>query len=181
MPSSVIVELPFDWVGSVVVPVAAILISTFIAVIAMRRERARGDADRVRAQASELIRALNRVGRAYAARDMSALNDANAIYEQELNAFAAQLDRHDVVVAKFVCIIANKADDEALEDSSRTMLWLATAIELWLRRQLSSDDFARNMPRDTTSWVERIELGQWQMVLKGEPVIGIADVPATDR
>lgn len=176
MPNSVIVEMPFDWVGTVAVPVAAILVSAAIALWITSRERVRAEKDRVRAQAVELIRALNGIGRAAAALDLNALDEANDRYEQELNAFAGHLDARDVAVAKYVCIVANQSDSEPLEHMWRTMLWLATAIELWLRGELKSRDFAAHMPADTTSWVEKIDLGDRESVLRGLPALGIADL-----
>ncbi|MCE0510604.1 hypothetical protein LVJ59_16265 [Microbacterium sp. KKR3/1] len=180
MPNSVIVEIPFDLLGAVVVPVAAILVSAAIALWITSRERVRAEKDRVRAQAIELIRSLNGIGRAAAALDMEALDEANLRYEQELNAFAGHLDGRDVAVAKYICIVVNQSDSEPLEHMWRTMLWLATAIELWLRGQLKSRDFAAHMPADTTSWVEKINLGDRGAVLRGLPAIGIADLDSNN-
>lgn len=177
----VVVEQPFDWVGSVFVPVVAVLVSAGIAISVAAAERRAARRDRIRAQTTNLIRALNAIGRASLPFDPDELNVANARYEQELNALGAQLGKRDVVVAKFVCIVVNKADNEPVEYQCRTMLWVASALELWLRGTLSSVDFARNMPSDTSSWVEHVNLGEWRSVLRGQPVEGIGDLHAFDR
>lgn len=176
---SLVVEQSFDFIGSVLVPVAAILTSAAIAIFIAARERRSAEKAQVRAQAARLIQALNAVGRATLAADVHASDVAYARYEQELNAFAAYLDGRDIVVAKFVCVVVDRFDRHPNEFACRTMLWVATSLELWARGVLTSRDFRDNMPRDTTSWVENINLGEWDTVLRGRPAQGVADITST--
>lgn len=178
---AVVVEQPFDLIGSVLVPVAAILVSAAIAVVIAARERKSAEKAQVRAQAARLIQALNTVGRATLIGEAEASNVAYARYEQELNAFAAYLDGRDIVVAKFVCVIVDRFDRHPNEYACRTMLWVATSLELWARGVLTSRDFRDNMPRDTSSWVENINLGEWDAVLRGQPAQGVANITPTPR
>ncbi|MBW9094629.1 hypothetical protein JNB62_13110 [Microbacterium jejuense] len=172
---TVVVEQPFDFITAVVIPVAAILISALIAIFIAGGERRSSDKAQVRAQAAKLIQALNALGRT-AFSDEDDANTVYAQYEQELNAFAAYLGKRDVVVAKFVCVVVDRFDRYPRRNMGRTMLWVATALELWLRGVLTSKDFANNMPSDTSAWIERIDLGQWDAVLRGEPATGVTDV-----
>lgn len=181
-PSTVVVEQPFDWIAGVLVPVAAILVSAGLAIGLAALERRASERGHIRAQAAELIRALSAMGRAALEGDDSEKDRASARYEEELNAFGAHLNRRDIVVAKFVCVIVTRADEVGEVDEmagarfSRTMLWLSTAVELWVRGTIRSSAFAENMPNDTTSWVEAIDLGHWDAVVRGKPTIGVADI-----
>src|SRR6187551_2096627 len=105
---TVIVQQPFDFVGSVLIPVAAIVVAAGIAIWIATAERRASDRAHVRAQAARFIKALNALGRASLLDDNDAKNESYARYEQELNAFAAYLNKNDVVVAKFVCVVAEK-------------------------------------------------------------------------
>lgn len=62
--------------------------------------------------------------------DGDRVEDAHSRYEQELNAFAAHLSKHDLAVAKFICEIVLMDDEANPERTYRTMLWLATSLEL---------------------------------------------------
>lgn len=178
--STIVVQQQFDLVGAVLVPIAAILVGAGIAIWVARIERRSIELDSVRSQAAELIRALNAMGRAGLGDDLSAQNASYAKYEQELNAFAAHLGKRDIAVAKFVCLIVARADDRGSvgDEYRRTLLWLATAIELWVRGALKSAEFEDNMPTDRSgSWVSQLDLGQWDVVLRGHPAMGVPDIP----
>jgi hypothetical protein len=176
-PITVVVEQPFDFTTAVLVPFLTVLISATIAVLLARWERLASKSDRMHAQATQLIRALNGVGRAVQVGDDDQEEACWVQYEQELNAFAAQLTKRQSVVAKYVCIVVAKDGQKSPEQTSRTMLWLATALELWIRGDLRTREFERNMPQDTTSWVEHIDLGEWDAVTRGESATGIANLP----
>jgi hypothetical protein len=137
-PITVVVEQPFDFTTAVLVPFLTVLISATIAVLLARWERLASKSDRMHAQATQLIRALNGVGRAVQVGDDDQEEACWVQYEQELNAFAAQL---------------------------------------WIRGDLRTREFERNMPQDTTSWVEHIDLGEWDAVTRGESATGIANLP----
>jgi hypothetical protein len=175
-PINITIEPPFDFVGSVLVPFLTVVISASIAVLLARLERVAARKDRTHAQGTQLIRALNATGRAVQMDDDDLEEASWSRYEQELNAFAAQLRRKEYVVAKYICIVVAKTDLSDAELTSRTLLWLATAIELWIRGSLRSRDFEINMPHAPTSWIEHIDLGQWDAVTRGQSATGIHDL-----
>lgn len=172
---ALVVQQPFDFAGTVFVPVAAVLTSAAVAIFIATREGKSSEKARVRTQAAKLIQTLNAIGRASLSDDIEVTNQANERYEQELNSFATYLNRRDIVVAKFVCVVVNRQERYPEADAYRTMLWVATALELWARGVLRSKEFEDNMPPNTTSWVDSIDLGQWEAVLRGQPAEGIAD------
>jgi|GEM_PF-5093117 len=175
MPIDVTVEMPFDWIGSVLIPAVTILVSSGIAIWVASFERQKIEAEAMRAQAARLIRALGAVTRAFQTDDAARMNETNLLLEQELNAFAAHLNRRDVAVAKWVAIVTGLADDGEIKYKPRTASWVAAAIEMWLRGDITTQDFESNMPHVTTFWTERIELGDFDSVLRGEPAVGIPD------
>lgn len=182
MPIDVTVEMPFDWLGSVVVPAAAILISSGIAIWAARAERKRSEAAAVRAEAAELVRALSALGRAAAYGNDDERNACVARFEQQLSAFSAQLPRRDGVVAKFISVVSSLADVGPDENLARTCLWLVSVIELWLRGDLKRRDFRQNMPPDVSTWVERVHLADQEAIRSGRPVEGFPlEVRAAER
>lgn len=174
--------MPLDWLGSIAVPTAAILISSGIAIWAARVERRRSEAAAVRAEAAELIRTLSALGRAAAYGDADELNAASARFEQQMSAFSALLSRRDGVVAKFISVVSSLADAGPREHLPRTTLWLVTVLELWLRGDLKRRDFARNMPRDTSSWTEHVNLADQESIRAGRQVSGFPlELRASER
>ncbi|MFF2631907.1 hypothetical protein ACFVR6_03380 [Microbacterium sp. NPDC058021] len=171
-----VVQQPPDWWSSIFVPVAAILVSAGIAVWLASRERKAGRRDARNTQAIRLIRALNDIGRHAFESDEDRVEGAHSRYEQELNAFAAHLSKRELVVAKFVCEVVMMDDESSPHRTYRTMLWLATSIELWIRGTLSTRQFEDNLPRNGSNWVDSIELGQWDALVRGEPITGMADL-----
>lgn len=178
MPNEIVVELPFDWVGSVLIPTAAVLISGALAVAIATLERRAAARARAREQAAQLIRALSELGRAAAWGATDEYNEASARYEQELNALAALLSGREIAIPKFVCEVIERIDpdDRGGMVLRRGALWAGTALELWCRGKLSARDFEHNMPKPSISWIEVIDLGQWQAAVRGEPAIGIEDL-----
>lgn len=179
MPNDVVIELPFDWVGSVLVPVAAVLVSGALAVLLASLERRAAARGRAREQAAELIRALSDMGRSAEWGTTDEYERAADRYEEELNALAALLPARDVSVPKFVCEIVERLDltEKNGRVFRRGVLWVATSLELWCRGELKARDFEANMPSPAISWVSTIDLGQWDSVMRGKPVVGVADLP----
>lgn len=178
-PITVVVEQPFDWTAAILVPVIAVLVSAGIAIWVARIERRSIELDSLRAQAAQLIRALNSMGRAELSEGDEEKNAAYARYEQELNAFAAHLSARQIPVAKFVCLVVAHADRRGSsgDEYRRTLLWLATSVELWVRGALNPRAFEANMPSNSNGdWVDRIDLGQWDAAVRGEPVLGVANL-----
>ncbi|QNA93239.1 MULTISPECIES: hypothetical protein [unclassified Microbacterium] len=176
MPINVTVEMPFDFVGAVLVPSLSVLVSAGIALWAVSRERVRAEEAALRAQAAELIKALNAIGRAYAVRDTAEMDRANARYEQEVNAFGAHLRSRDVPVVKYINAVVHRSEDQPDSFTYRTMLWLATAIELWLRGALRTKDFIDNMPSGPSAWIDFMDLGDHDAIVRGMPARGVPDI-----
>ena len=179
---TVVVEQPVDWVAGVLIPAAAILVAAGIALFVASFERRASERSHVRHQAAELIKATVTMGRAIEYDSVDQQNLSIERYAEELNAFSAMLNKRDIVVAKFVCVVVDKAN--RLHDDNgdgarfaRTALWVSTAIELWLRGSLKSKEFEKCTPRHSHSWVESIDLGAWDAVVKGKPAIGVRDLP----
>ncbi len=126
-----------DWLTGVLLPASAILVSAAIAIGLAALERRASARAQTRAQAVLLIRALNGMGRA-ALLAPDQMIAAYAKYEGEVNSFAAFLNKRDVVVAKFISIMVDRSDDAEREKFFRTMVWLVTALELWLRGNVST-------------------------------------------
>lgn len=175
MPIEVTVEMPFDWIAGVLVPAVTILVSAGIAIWVASFERKRSETEAMRNQAGQLIRALSAVGDAFQMQDSTEMNRANSRLEQEINVFAAHLRGRDVAVAKWVAIVVSQADDGPIKFKARVTEWVTGAIELWLRGELKTRDFKAHMPRETTIWIENIDLGDRDSVLRGAPARGIPD------
>lgn len=172
MPVNVSVDIPFDWVGSVIVPALAILVSSGIAVWVVGVERRRAERAAVRTEAAELIRTLDALGRAVELGEADERRQATASFEKQLSAFAAHLSRRDAVVAKFVGVVHSSARKGPRELVPRATLWLIASIELWMRGQLKAENFAENMPVDTSAWTEAVDLSDHRAILEGRRVDG---------
>lgn len=176
---TVIVEQPFDWVVSVLIPVSAVLVSSAIALFVAGMQTRADQRARVRGQVAELIRALYAFGMAVAI-DAPA-NEWNAAalrYATELNALAAMLPPKDIAVPRFISEVLERANESEIGSDRlrRVTLWASTALELWARGVLKSRQFRDNMP-PRRHWVDAVDLGQWDPLLRGAPVMGVYDLP----
>lgn len=122
MDVDVTVVMPFDWLGSVVVPVAAILVSTGIAIFLAGAERRAAKRDRQDLALADVMVALtgvnavatDRVRRSEVARRLTTLVAA-------VNVAAAHFDRDDVVFELVVTMVQRE------ESAGRRRLGLAAA------------------------------------------------------
>lgn len=178
----IVVEQPFDWVGSVLVPVVAVLISALLAIAIASAERRAARKDRLREGAAALIRALNEVGRS-AMYERSAMAAAAVTYLFELNALTALLNRREVVVAKWVCVVMELGDPDLADGAvaSRHAMWVSSAVEGWARGTFKPRDFVKNMPEDTSHWVDQIRLRDWGASSEGGDVFGMLPIAPIGR
>lgn len=163
-----------NWISDVVVPVAAILVSAFIAVGLARRERHRAEQDRLRAATGEVVRALVEMSRAAATGRQADAEAAFARFQGDLSVLGGHLKREQMVIPQFCVIVIFRAigakDARALVE---TTLWLANVLGEWGRGAVKTSDFAREMPEDTKgAWASGVDLADWADVITGAPPRG---------
>lgn len=178
-PVTVVVSQPVDTIGSVLVPAVAILVSAGIALSIAYAERRAAERSRKNAQVANLIRALSEVGYIELMRNSAEAYDAAWVrFEQELNALAVLISKKEIAVLKYISEVIDLADkrDEDGPTKRRVAFWCATALELWARGRLRPKDFADNLPNAGLAWIETIDLGQWDALVRGESITGFRDV-----
>ena len=158
-----------DWVGNVLVPIVAILVSSGIAIALAANERRAAERERLRGPVAIVIRGLTDLSRAAGHDDGDAINTGYARFTEDVNALSPHLRARDIPVAQFCSIVMHKAihtQSPAVID--RTALWLATCLDLWVRGTVRAADFRKNMPADLgEAWSDYVELSDWVTVLEG--------------
>ncbi len=164
---AVVTDPGIDWVGGVLVPVAAILVSSGIALFLAARERRATERAHLRAEAARVIAALTELQRAAGHDDLEAARAASADFAGALNTFAAYLPARDVAVAKYLTVVMSRAVATGdLKVVAGAALFLASAIDAWLRGTVTTGDFASNMPDDTeNAWLAVVDLSEWSAAL----------------
>jgi hypothetical protein len=166
---SVTVESGIDWIGSVLIPVAAILVSSGIALYLASRERRASDRSHLRAEAARLVENLTELQRTAATGDRQGARTASVAFSGTLNTFTAYLQRSDVAVGQFLTIVISRAIATGdLPTVGRAALFLNSAVDAWLRGEIRTKDFSDNMPADTEdAWVSGVDLAAWPSVIAG--------------
>lgn len=166
---SVTVASGIDWVGSVLIPVAAILVSSGIALYLASRERRATERSHLRAEGARLVEHLTELQRTAGTGDLAGARTASADFSGTLNTFTAYLGKRDTAVAQFLTIVISRAIATGdLATISRAALFLNSAVDGWLRDEVSTKQFADNMPPDTeAAWVAGTDLSAWPSVLDG--------------
>lgn len=147
MNTDVTVVMPFDWLGSLIVPSVSILVSSGIAIWLARSERKAAKRDRADAALAELIVALTAVNsvdvddipKDEVARRLTAFVAA-------VNVAAAHFDRDDTVFELVVTIVLNA------DAAGRTALGLSAAramsiLDDWRHGRLSDESIAAELAK----------------------------------
>lgn len=145
MDPNVTVVMPFDWLGSFFVPVAAILVSAGIAISLAGLERRAAKRDRQVLALAEVVVALtgvnavatDRVRRSEVARRLTRFVAA-------VNVAAAHFDRDDAVFELVITMVQSE------ESAGRRNLGLAAAramalLDRWRHGRISNDSIAAEL------------------------------------
>lgn len=145
MDPNVTVVMPFDWVGSVLVPVAAILVSTGIAIFLTGYERRAAKRDRQDLALADVLIALTSVN-AVATDRMRRSEVARRLttFVAAVNVAAAHFGRDDIVFELMVTMVQSE------ESAGRRKLGLAAAramavLDDWRHGRISNDDIAAEL------------------------------------
>lgn len=141
--------MPFDWFGSVLVPVAAVLVSSAIAVWLARSERRATARSELRAEVADLLRLLT---------DVSVeLKDAptqavEAVWEsgkhrivRSLQVMLVHLRRRELVVPRFLLLIIAATDDEP-QKRVKALDWMVDCLDAWMRGEKKPRHFRAAIP-----------------------------------
>ncbi|WP_439593637.1 hypothetical protein [Microbacterium sp.] len=166
---TVVIDSSLDWIGSVLVPVAAILVSSGIAIYLASRERRASDRSHTREQVAAVIRTLTEFAAAAQLKDWDALNRTQIEYMTNLNVLAAYLPRRDYDVARYCAgVMAGPYDAHDRNGIIAASTWLAACLESWVRGDLRGSQFKANVPPETDEiWSsEPPALGDWRQAIK---------------
>lgn len=166
----IIVEQPFDWLGSVVVPSAAILISAGIALGLFARERRaaqQGERNAVLARILELLHELSGV-------ETDNLTDEQAkrIMRKLItstNILELMLPRKDWPLPDFVSTVVIVGELHGREHLSATAGWLMHVVTGWERGEISSDALTAAMPIDVSQFHQKVDPAEWEWKTGSKP------------
>ena len=161
---TVVINQPFDLIGAVLIPVAAILVSSAIAIWLARLERRAQRRGLVTAAVAQIMRELSRLARSHRHGDAGDPNQIYGVILAELNALAALAPRSDAPMVKFAAV--NLFYSSGIEDAAKrasAINWIATCLELWSRGDITTRDLSRNMPPSHEGiWRESADLRAWE-------------------
>jgi hypothetical protein len=161
---TVVLESPFDVVGSVIVPMFAILVSTAIALYLARHERKAADKARVAEYVARYSETLSDVASTAVLRD----EDQSLAARQRLigltNVMYLVLDAEDHAVVRFIFSAsseaAGKGDWDAIQNAG---IWCVNAWEAWQRGNLAASDFDKAYPAHLRDEAEpEVDLYAWE-------------------
>jgi len=157
-----------DWIGAVLVPIAAILVSSGIAIWIAHVERKSADAARAREFGAIVSRSLTNLAREIRDGNVEQMNRARATVSAELNALAIILPKRDHAIPKFIAVVLHRALTSGVrvtrDQAIGACTFLTTCIEGWASGSLTARDFEREMPEDVGpgEWSSTADLSLWR-------------------
>ncbi|MCK2031238.1 hypothetical protein [Microbacterium galbinum] len=156
-------ETPFDWFGSVVVPVAAVLVSSAIAVWLARSERRAAERSALKAEVATLLRVVHdaqvAVTRAEGGHMDKAWEDGIFRIAGALQVLRTHLRGRATVVPDFLALIL-RAASPGKSDRLAALNWIVDCTDAWLRGSKKSRDFRRAIPREPAE--DPVDLSAWE-------------------
>ncbi|MBF4630574.1 hypothetical protein ITJ42_05060 [Clavibacter michiganensis subsp. phaseoli] len=139
---------PYDVVGSVLVPVAAILVSTLVAYFLARHERRSADRARLAEYKARYSEVLSDVASTAVVEDEERSLEARQRLVGLTNVMYLVLPERDHIVIQFIFSAsseaAGKGDFKAIQNAG---VWCVNAWEAWSRGRLQSADFEKAYPQ----------------------------------
>lgn len=165
---TVVVEQPFDLVGSVVVPIAAIVISAVVAAAIAGQERKAARQERRDVALSDLMQALTLVDSI--GPDRASRSERN----RRLNDFVAAANVAEAVFSKTEYPVLALAVAIVMRDANRGRLRLSSAarsalalLSDWDRGRVDMDEVERHL-ESLTAWDRGFVVGDWREALVGD-------------
>lgn len=162
-PLTIVLEQPFDWVGSVLVPLGAIAVSTFIALRVSRSERLAAEKAEKKRAVARLLSALRSLSDACIdGTDVGVSTAGRRVFEQ-VDAVGLWHSEDDQPVLKYVAAVlhtpAMAGDFAALNVVARS---LVIALDAWAAGRLPASEFEKAMPPHADDvWSSTIDLSAW--------------------
>lgn len=172
MPPEIVIVQPFDFVGSVIVPGLAILISAGLAIWIASTERRAAEKSRIQAETAAMIRALSDLNvAAIKPVDQMKLHLASVEFGRQLSVFTAHMPNRAIAVPQYTAVLMARAiatdDTEILRKAAG---FIQTGLDEWTRGRVSAAEFAANMPLDLHEvWTDGFDPSAWKATLTVAP------------
>ena len=166
-PDQIVISLPFDWVGSVIVPVAAVLVSSAIAVGLAALERRAQRKARLRTEVGRIMSTLTEVATyARSGNQYEAEQTVKRLFSQA-NALTLHAQRKDLPAFSFVLAAVETGRENSLDKLASASTWAVSCLEGWATNRLTPKAFAEAMPTGADRSIPQARLSDWSAMTGG--------------
>lgn len=160
---TVVVDQPMDWVGSIAVPTAAILLSSGIALLLANWERQAAKRDRQIAEVANVMRSLTAVSSAEIdGRTEPELEAILTDLVSALNVLEMHLEDREKPLCDFIALTIFEAYGETTTPVTRAAGWCMFVLSGWQRGAIKGADLAAALGDAGKSMRPDVDVRLWR-------------------